>query len=254
MDKTSPSPVVVWFRDDLRLADNLALTNAVRSGQPLWCVFIRPAGQTCTTALDWWQAQSVQALDHALRAYGGRLHLFTGQAEQILPELVREGGCTQVFWNRRYDPAGKATDTRLKAQLKQMGVTVHSTPGSLLHEPWTVRSKAGQAFQVFGAFWRAASSMAHYPAPLPAPTGMVFAPCAAFPAQRVALDHVMGSLPAWARAMQPHHVFSEQDAHARLQDFIAHALQTYAHARDFPDRDAKSDLSPFLRTGQITAG
>ncbi|WP_025827561.1 cryptochrome/photolyase family protein [Acetobacter okinawensis] len=248
------SPVLVWFRDDLRLSDNLALSRAVQSGQPLLCVVVRSTAQTCTSALDWWRMQGVQALDHALRARGGQLHVFAAQEEQFLPELVRQSGCTQVFWNRRYDPAGKATDTQLKAQLRQMGVTVHSTPGSLLHEPWTVRSKAGQAFQVFGAFWRAASSMAHYPAPLPAPTGMVFAPCAAFPAQRVALDHALGRLPAWARAMQPHYVFSEQDAHARLQDFIAHALQTYAQERDFPDRDATSDLSPFLRTGQITPG
>lgn len=252
MDKTSPSPVVVWFRDDLRLADNLALTNAVRSGQPLWCVFIRPAGQTCTTALDWWQAQSVQALDHALRAYGGRLHLFTGQAEQILPELVREGGCTQVFWNRRYDPAGKATDTRLKAQLKQMGVAVHSTPGSLLHEPWTVRSKAGQPFQVFGAFWRAASATAHYPAPLPVPPTMAFAPCLALSDAQILPDAAVQNLPGWAEAMRPYHVFAEQDAHAQLHDFIAHALQNYAQDRDFPSRDATSELSPFLRTGQIT--
>ena len=53
---TSPSPVLVWFRDDLRLADNLALTNAVRSGQPLLCVYVQPSGAACVTALDWWRA------------------------------------------------------------------------------------------------------------------------------------------------------------------------------------------------------
>ena len=245
-------PVLVWFRDDLRLADNLALTNAVRSGQPLLCVFVCEAGPACTTALDWWRTQSVQALAHALRARGGQLHVFAAQAEAFLPELVRNSGCTQVFWNRRYDPSGKATDTRLKARLRQMGVEVHSTPGNLLHEPWTVRNRAGQPFQVFGPFWRAASAAAHYPAPLPAPAGMEFAPCAAFAAMRVGVDLAVETLPGWAVAMQPHHVFGEQDAHARLHDFVAHALQTYAQDRDFPHRDATSELSPFLRTGQVT--
>ncbi|MFT8418644.1 MAG: deoxyribodipyrimidine photo-lyase [Acetobacter sp.] len=251
---SDPSPVLVWFRDDLRLADNLALTNAVRTGQPLLCVFVHPAGQPCITALDWWQTKSVQALDQSLRARGGQLHVFAGQVEQLLPELVRLSGCTQVFWNRRYDPPGKATDTVLKAQLKQMGVAAHSTPGSLLHEPWTVRSKAGQPFQVFGAFWRAATATAHYPAPLPAPSGMVFAPSAAFTAKQVSPDAQLASLPPWAMAMQPYHAFSEQDAHACLQDFIAHSLQTYEQGRDFPDKDATSELSPFLRTGQVTPG
>ena len=251
---SGPPPALVWFRDDLRLADNLALSNAVRSGQPLLCVYVRPAANACASALDWWRMQSVQALDNALRARGGQLHVFAAEEEPFLPELVRQSGCKQVFWNRRYDPVGKATDTRLKALLRQMGVAVHSTPGSLLHEPWTVRSRAGQAFQVFGAFWRAACATAHYPAPLPAPAGMVFAPCALARGQRVALDDELDSLPAWARAMQPYHAFSEQDAHAQLQDFIDHDLQTYAQERDFPQRETTSGLSPFLRTGQITPG
>ncbi|MGG6429144.1 cryptochrome/photolyase family protein [Acetobacter ghanensis] len=254
MSKNSLPPVLVWFRDDLRLADNLALTQAARSGQPILCVSMQPAGQPCTTALDWWRAKSMEALDQALRAQGGQLHVFAADPEQLLPELVSQTGCHQVFWNRRYDPVGKATDTRIKAQLKQMGVDVHSTPGSLLHEPWTVRSKAGQPFQVFGAFWRAACANAHYPAPLPAPAGMVFASCSALPDRQVLAPTMGQKLPAWGAAMAPYHVFSEREAHEQLQDFIAHALQTYEQNRDFPIRDATSEFSPFLRTGQMTPG
>lgn len=250
----SPSPALVWFRDDLRLADNIALTNAVRSGQPLLCVVVQPAGASCITALDWWRARSLAALDQSLRARGGQLHVVTGEPEHILPELVQQAGCKQVFWNRRYDPAGKDTDTRIKARLKQMGVGVHSSPGSLLHEPWTVRNKAGQPFQVFGAFWRAASANAHHSAPLPVPGHMVFASSAALPCQQLLSGLVDKPLPDWAVAMQSYHVFTEQDAHAQLQDFIRHALQTYTQDRDFPDKDATSELSPFLRTGQITPG
>ncbi len=34
------SPVIVWFRQDLRLADNPALHAARQTGQPLICIYI----------------------------------------------------------------------------------------------------------------------------------------------------------------------------------------------------------------------
>ncbi|MFT9067162.1 MAG: deoxyribodipyrimidine photo-lyase [Acetobacter syzygii] len=250
---SSLAPALVWFRDDLRLADNLALTQAARSGRPLLCVYVQPAGP-CTTALAWWRTKSVEALGKALRARGGQLHVFVGQPEQLLPELAHQTGCAQVFWNRRYDPQGKAADTQIKAQLRHMGVEVHSFTGSLLHEPWTVRSKVGQPFQVFGAFWRAACASAHDPHPLPAPAAFQFAPSPKLPNAPCVGDGGSVELPHWAEAMQPYHLFSEQDAHAKLEDFVTHALHTYTQERDFPARDATSELSPFLRTGQITPG
>ena len=33
-------PVIVWFRQDLRLADNPALAFAARSGLPLVCLYV----------------------------------------------------------------------------------------------------------------------------------------------------------------------------------------------------------------------
>ncbi len=53
-------PVVVWFRDDLRLSDNPALQAAAQSGCPILCIFVhdekseglRPLG----AAARWWRS------------------------------------------------------------------------------------------------------------------------------------------------------------------------------------------------------
>ena len=38
--KDGKKPVIVWFRDDLRLADHPALSAAVKSGQPVVCLYL----------------------------------------------------------------------------------------------------------------------------------------------------------------------------------------------------------------------
>ena len=34
------APIIVWFRQDLRLSDNPALAHAVASGQPVVCLYL----------------------------------------------------------------------------------------------------------------------------------------------------------------------------------------------------------------------
>jgi len=36
----SPPPVIVWFRDDLRLSDHPALHEAAKAGAPVVCLYV----------------------------------------------------------------------------------------------------------------------------------------------------------------------------------------------------------------------
>src|ERR1700761_6323814 len=102
------APILLWFRDDLRLADNPALHAAATTGQKLICVYVlddnskdlRPLGG----ALRWWLHGALDSLDHALQAKGGRLLVARGAAESAITTLAAELGASGVYWNRRYDP------------------------------------------------------------------------------------------------------------------------------------------------------
>src|SRR5262245_2219995 len=108
------SPSIVWFRDDLRLADNPALAAGVRARNPVLCLCVldeesagmRPLGG----AARWWLAGSLRALDQSLRRIGGSLVLRRGAAARVVPALAAEIGASVVRWNRRYDAAGIAID------------------------------------------------------------------------------------------------------------------------------------------------
>lgn len=84
MPHATSLPIVVWFRDDLRVSDHPALAAAAATAAPVIAVYaldeespgLRPLGG----AARWWLAGSLRALDRDLRARGvtleiGRAHV-----------------------------------------------------------------------------------------------------------------------------------------------------------------------------------
>ena len=73
---TRPAPVILWFRQDLRLADNPALDHAMRTGRPLIPVYILddgPAVRRIGAASRWWLEGSLHALAADLGRRGAGL-------------------------------------------------------------------------------------------------------------------------------------------------------------------------------------
>jgi deoxyribodipyrimidine photo-lyase len=247
------APVIVWFRRDLRLSDNPALADAVKSGAPIIPLYIldRTEGLRAPGAASlWWLGKSLERLSASLEALGSRLLLRRGAAAAVLETLARETGAARVVWNRLYDPGVTDRDAELKTALKRDGVSVESFNGSLLCEPWTVRNKSGEPFKVFTPFWRAARPGLDLTRLLPQPS--VLPGPAAWPASDRREDwSLQPTKPDWSGGFgiwAP----GEAGARARLSEFLASGLATYAEARDFPAAGAGSHLSPHLHFGEIS--
>jgi deoxyribodipyrimidine photo-lyase len=248
-------PIILWFRDDLRLSDNPALHSACGSGRPVLPVFVldeeRDGARPHGAASRWWLHHALAALAGDLSARGAPLRLLRGPAGRLLPALAAQTKASSVVWNRRYDKAGIAVDTRLKADLGDRALTVQSFNAALLREPWEVKSRAGEPLRVFSPFWRAATALGEPAAPLPAPARI-----RGFEGEvtgSVALDalELLPQKPDWAGGLRAQWTPGEAGARARLTHFIAEGLPGYAEGRDRPDRDATSKLSPHLRFGEI---
>ncbi len=249
-----PTPVLVWFRRDLRLADNPALSAAAKGGRPIVPIFILDEETTGTRPLGgasrWWLHQSLAALAIDLSQRGVRLVLRRGPAAEVLNGLVAETGADAVFWNRRYDPASVARDRGIKRALTERGITVESFNASLLAEPWHVATKAGKPFSVFTPFWKALQDAVAPDAPLPAPEKI------AGPAGPIAgntLDdwRLLPTEPDWAAGFRPLWTPGEDGARQRFEDFRDQALADYADQRDIPSNPGTSRLSPHLHFGEI---
>jgi len=169
------APTLMWLRRDLRLSDNPALDAALKHGNsPLICLYILETDDTLRPlggASRWWLHHSLAGLDASLRELGASLTLRRGAATDVLPALVHEVGAGAVFWNRRYS-AAREVDTELKASLREEGVEVRSFAASVLYEPWTLTTGAGDPYKVFTPFWKAALASEEPRDPLPAPDAL----------------------------------------------------------------------------------
>ncbi|WP_105035348.1 cryptochrome/photolyase family protein [Cryobacterium aureum] len=253
-------PVIVWFRDDLRVADHPALHAAIEQRQPIVALYlldqqsegVRPLGG----AARWWLHQSLRSLADSIATLGGRLILRRGAAGPIIARLVHETDASAVFWNRRYGLAERTIDTEIKNHLRASGVDAHSFGGSLLFEPWTIQTGQGGSYSVFTPFWRACTAGAPPRAPYPAPTaipGWVGDPTADI-LDSDDLDDwgLEPSSPDWAGGLRAAWAPGEASAHALLDTFLAESLPRYAAERDEPAQNATSRLSPHLRWGEIS--
>ncbi len=247
------TPALVWFRRDLRLRDNPALSAAVARGGPVVAVFVLddaaegrwPPGAPSR----WWLHHSLAALDASLCERGSRLILERGDAAGALARVARASGAGAVYWNRRHEPAALAGDRAAAAALAALGLETRDFNAGLLFDPGSVSNRQGRPFQVFSPFWRRCLELP-VEAPVPLPPGRFRRP-AAWP-RSLALEE-LGLLPAARRdeglagTWRP----GEKGGAARLRRFAAGALAAYAEGRDRPDLDGTSMLSPWLHFGSV---
>ena len=168
------STAIVWFRRDLRLADNPALAAACERADRVVALYIHAPDEEGDwqpgAASRWWLHHSLERLAESLRARGAALHVRRGPTLQALLAVARETGATQVFWNRLYEPAITARDARVAAGLDEAGLLAESFNAALLVEPWETRTAQGAPYRVFTPFWRSCSApVASQPRPHPAP-------------------------------------------------------------------------------------
>ncbi|QNP41751.1 cryptochrome/photolyase family protein [Lysobacter solisilvae (ex Woo and Kim 2020)] len=244
---------LVWFRNDLRLADNPALQAAVRAGFVPVPVYIHAPDEegdwSPGAASDAWRQRSLQALAADLQARGSRLQVFRGDSLATLQRLATQVGAEAVFWNRRYEPAIEARDAGIKRTLRQQGLRAESHNGALLFEPWQVQGKTGDPYRVFTPFWRTAQAQWRLPAAsepperLPAPPALEGAVDIAALALAPTLRWDAGFWDEWTPG--------EAGAVAAASAFAMQALDGYGDGRDRPDRRGTSRLSPHLHFGEI---
>jgi deoxyribodipyrimidine photo-lyase len=251
----NPMTTLVWFRQDLRTADNPALTAAWEAGGAVIPVYLYAPSEEGAWAPGgasrWWLHHSLAHLAQDLAARGVPLCLrATDDSLATLLELIRETGATRVVWNRRYEPAIIARDHRIKTALRDAGIETRSFNSALLHEPWTVKTKSGGMFQVFTPFWRQCLTLPDPGEPLPAPAQLSAPPRAP---RADSLDSLQ-LLPHidWAPGLRASWTPGSASAHALLRRFLDEAHADYATARDQPALPGTSRLSPHLHLGEIS--
>jgi deoxyribodipyrimidine photo-lyase len=245
--------VILWFRQDLRLEDNPALAEAVKSGLAIQPVYIwspeEEGAWAPGSASRWWMHHALDSLEADLRKLGLNLLYRYGPYKEAFIKLQHETRANTILFNRRYEPAAIKRDAELKSYFKDKGIQFKSFNGNLLFEPWTILNKQKKPFQVFTPFWEHCQTLPAPSKPLPAPTA-----AKGFKNLRGALLKDFELLPktSWDEGLNRLWKPGEKEAHKVLKAFTNNPIKKYADQRDFPGVHGTSHLSPYLHFGVIS--
>jgi len=247
-------PVIVWFRKDLRLSDNPALSAAVKAAGEVIPVFIwapeeegdwPPGG-----ASKWWLHKSLESLSADLEAHGASLTLRRGSSLEVLQDLIRQTGAGAVYWNRRYEPAAIECDSKIKKALRDGGVAVESFNSALLFEPWEIQTASKTPFKVYTAFWRACMKKDGIEDPIPAPK-KITAPPAKVDSDSLERLELLPKI-NWYAGIAEQWTPGENGAKEQLRKFVSGRAEAYDEGRNLPAEAGTSRLSAHLHFGELS--
>jgi deoxyribodipyrimidine photo-lyase len=226
---------IMWFRQDLRMADNHALAAAVAEG-PVVLVYIFD-DRTVGAAQHWWLHHSLTALNDAL---GGKLILRRGDPVAELKTVMTETGATRIHATRLYEPWWQAADAKLGDAL-----TLHGG-NYLVHAP-DVRTGSGGRYKIFTPYWRAILERMPPPLPLKAPAAI---DCVEAKGDALAEWRLLPTKPDWTTGFN---VWTpgEAGAKAALKVWLDQVAD-YDDSRNLPSKVGVSRLSPHLHFGEIS--
>ena len=251
MNRRSRPIAIHWFRQDLRLSDNPALTAAAEDHDilPVFILDTVNAGDHFPGAASrWWLHHSLNDLNRSL---DGQLRCYRGDPEEILRGLIDRHSVAAISWNRCYEPWRIKRDKGLKAAFIDQEIEILSHNGSLLWEPWDVLKDDKTPYRVFTPYYKNGCLKSAPPRPpLPRPDGLVLKRIKAASATVADLD----LLPKirWDKKLEPYWEIGEAGARDRLNEFLDSGIEQYREGRDFPAQALVSRLSPYLHFGEIS--
>ncbi|HEY0552511.1 MAG TPA: deoxyribodipyrimidine photo-lyase [Verrucomicrobiae bacterium] len=242
--------VIHWFRRDLRLHDNTALSDACRRAEQVVPVFIFEdafrTGPDIGAARLLFLLRSLAELNESLRHIGSQLVIRFGKSELEIPKLARELQAEAVFCNARYEPYAQQRDARVFNALNEWGIGFESFKDAVAWHEQEILTQAGKPFTVFTPYARAWKAR-KVPLPRPGPDRTKLSVRDPIRSDELPADSAAFGFPC------SQHIFAagERAALKQLDDFLRAGIFDYATARDRADLVGTSQLSAHLRTGTL---
>lgn len=244
------STAIVWFRRDLRMNDNPALARASEADRivPVFC-FQRGLwnGRHASANRNSYLLASLRELGENLRAAGSNLYIREGNPTDVLVELAREVGASEVHVNRDHTAHAHARDQAVNERLADEGIELVGHTGITCAEVATIRTNEGDPYRVFTPFYRswihaARRGLAKRPRKLASPPALAVGRAPTEKEMGIGAEHKRR-----AEAFWPGEEASRQRMHAAF-----HACDDYESVRDDAGLDATTKLSPALHFGTIS--
>ncbi len=239
---------IFWFRRDLRLQDNAALYQALKSGHPVVPIFVFD-----TNILDKLEDKTdkrvafihaaITDIQNELVALGSSLEVFYTTPINAFEQLLKTYHIAAAFTNHDYEQYAIDRDASINQLLQENNASLHTFKDQVILEKGEVVKDDGKPYTVFTPYsrkWKATLTADHLKA---YPTEEYFGNFYKQQAQTLPTLTSMGFLvpPLGARGL----AFPAK----HLQEEL---IKKYSTQRDFPAIKGTSQLGVHLRFGTIS--
>jgi deoxyribodipyrimidine photo-lyase len=240
---------IFWFRQDLRLTDNPALTAAATNSAILPIYILDDLAPTKFSLGDCSKAWLYYALQSLNKFLDNKLNYYLGDPSDIIIKLIRQYNIKQVFINRCYEPWYLHQEKQLAKKLASLQVELLVYNGNYLWDPQQILKDDGSYYKVYSAYKRKACLLTpEEPWAKPKNISVL-----TDKNNKIKLDDFnLLTNESWEHKVINNWQIGEQHAWHKLQHFIRDALADYKRGRDYPALNHTSKLSPYLHFGEIS--
>lgn len=254
---------IIWFRRDLRVRDNRALSLAMKNSEQLLGIYLINPVQwqnhdDSPAKISFWIAHLFE-LQKELKKLNVPLLVLKcrdfSEVPDLICEIARLNKCSHLYFNHEYEVNEARRDASVIAALKQYGIDCTAQHDRLLIAPDKILTGQGRPYTVFTPFrnnW-AKQIFKH-------DTEVKAIPERLRPFKPVPVSEVLSqysfelsrenSAADFASSLWP---VGEKAAQERLCQFAESAMSEYDQKRDLPSVNGTSRLSPYLASGVLSA-
>lgn len=145
---------IFWFRRDLRLDDNVGLSRALDSDDPVLCIFIFDPNilgkleHKKDRRVDYFH-QALKKMNSELKAKGSALTTFFDEPMQVFKQLSENYDLQAVYCNRDYEPDAIARDTEIYKFFEKKKIPFKAHKDQVIFDKKEILKNDGKPYQVY---------------------------------------------------------------------------------------------------------
>jgi deoxyribodipyrimidine photo-lyase len=231
---------IFWFRRDLRLEDNTALTRALNSGLPVLPVFIFDTNITGELPADDPRInfihETLTSLNNVLQESGFSVYILKGDPVVIWEKLMISFNINAVYINKDYEPYAIQRDKAIELLLAEKQIPLIRNKDQVIFEEREILKSDNDPYTIFTPYknkWL----------------------------QNLAADKPLGETISQAK-IQNFHKFNSKflslkdlgfkETSLRVKPYDLSVIKDYDKYRDYPSEDRTSYLGSHLRFGTVS--
>ena len=145
--------ILFWYRKDLRVNDNKALTKAVTLSKAITSIYIFDVTYPYdfnSKSRSWFLGESLKELSEKWEKADSRLLIEKGSPIHLIPFIAKKINAKYVFWNKAIEPYEIQRDEKIKADLKNSNIEIIDLWDQI--NPAEISTGSKTPYTVYGPF------------------------------------------------------------------------------------------------------